>query len=198
MVTVSMLVHDITGSRLCDRRTRREGDSMWFDSWSDVIRILLVGSAGYATLLLILRVSGKRTLSQLNAFDFVVTVSLGSTLATLLLSSETSWSEGVLALALLAGLQFLVAWISARAPWVRPVITARPSILLRDGILDHVQMRRSRLSEAEIRQAVRMHGMGDLSVVGAVVLETNGKLSVIPSSQYGNGSAMDEVSGVPA
>lgn len=169
---------------------------MWFDNWSDLVRILLVGSAGYATLLLVLRVSGKRTLSQLNAFDFVVTVSLGSTLATLLLSSDTSWSEGVLALALLAGLQFVVAWISAHVSWVRPIITARPATLLLDGELRHGQMLRSRMSEAEVRQAVRMQGIGDLSTVSAVVLETNGTLSVISRSQFGNGSAMDEVRGM--
>lgn len=169
---------------------------MWFDTWADILRVLLVGSAAYGALMVVLRVSGKRTLSQLNAFDFVVTVSLGSTLATVLLSADTSWSEGVLALALLAGLQFLMAWISTHLPWARPLFTSRPAVLLRDGELLHEAMRRNRLSEGEVRQAVRTQGMGDLSDVGAVVLETNGSLSVIPASQYGNGSAMDEVKGV--
>jgi len=169
---------------------------MWFDSWADLLRVFLVGSAAYGALVVVLRVSGKRTLSQLNAFDFVVTVSLGSTLATVLLSGDTSWSEGVLALALLAGLQFLVAWISTHLPWVRPALTSRPTVLLQGGELQHEAMRRNRLSEAEVRQAVRMQGIGDLSKVGAVVLETNGTLSVIPITQYGNGSAMEEVRGV--
>ena len=51
---------------------------MWFDSWGDIARVLLVGSAAYATLIVVLRLSGKRTLSQLNAFDFVITVAIGS------------------------------------------------------------------------------------------------------------------------
>ncbi len=169
---------------------------MWFDSFSDLSRILLVGSAAYGVLVIVLRVSGKRTLSQLNAFDFVVTVSLGSTLATVLLSKDVSWSEGVLALALLAGLQFLVAWISTHLPWTRTVFTSRPAVLLQGGELRHEAMRRNRLSEAAVRQAVRMAGIGDLSKVGAVVLETNGTISVIPATQYGNGSAMEEVRGV--
>jgi len=69
-------------------------------------------------------------------------------------------------------------------------------VLLQGGELQHEAMRRNRLSEAEVRQAVRMQGIGDLSKVGAVVLETNGTLSVIPITQYGNGSAMEEVRGV--
>lgn len=171
---------------------------MWFDSWSDIIRVLLVGSAGYAALIVVLRVSGKRTLSQLNALDFVVTVSLGSTLASVLLSSDTSWSEGVTTLGWLAALQFVVAWISTRIPWVRPIITSRPTVLLIHGVLRPVAMRHNRLSEAEVCQAVRTQGIGDLADVAAVVLETNGTFLVIPISQYGNGSAMNEVKGILA
>lgn len=171
---------------------------MWFDSLSDLVRVLSVGTAAYLSLIVVLRVSGKRTLSQLNAFDFVVTVSLGSTLATALLSSDTSLSEGVLALALLAALQFLMAWVSAHWPWARQVFTSRPALLLVDGHLQCEALRRNRLSESEVRQAVRQQGIGDLSQVRAVVLETNGTLSVIPTSQYGSGSAMDEVKGLEA
>jgi uncharacterized membrane protein YcaP (DUF421 family) len=72
---------------------------MWFDSWSDILRVVLAGSAAYAWLVALLRVSGKRTLAKLNAFDLVVTVAFGSTLATILLSSDVSWSEGAAALA---------------------------------------------------------------------------------------------------
>ncbi|MBG6217098.1 uncharacterized membrane protein YcaP (DUF421 family) [Arthrobacter sp. CAN_A6] len=166
---------------------------MWFDSWPEVLRVLLVGSASYITLVLVLRASGKRTLSQLNAFDFIVTVALGSTLATILLSSDVAWVEGLAALALLAALQFLVAWISARWPGGRSFVTAKPVALVCDGELQHDQLRRNRLSASEVRQAVRSTGSGDLSDVAAVVLETNGTLSVIPTSKYGSGSALEGV-----
>ena len=168
---------------------------MWFDSWAEILRIVLVGAAAYTALVVVLRISGKRTLGQLNAFDFVVTVSLGSTLATILLSSDVSWSEGVAALALLAALQFLVALISARWPRARGVFTAEPVLLLVVGAVRHDALQRNRLAESELRQAVRMQGLGDLSQVAAVVLETNGKLSVITSGQFGNGSALADVRG---
>lgn len=169
---------------------------MWLDSWLAVARILLIGTATYALLVVVLRLSGKRTLSQLNAFDFVVTVSLGSTVATIVLNSDVSWLEGGTALTLLAGLQFLVAWTSARWPRARAAFTAEPALLLVDGQIRHEALRRNRLTDSELRQAVRMQGTGDLSQVKAVVLETNGKLSVISHSQYGDGSALDGVRGV--
>jgi uncharacterized membrane protein YcaP (DUF421 family) len=173
----------------------RKDAIVWFDSWPAILRIVLVGSAAYAVLIIVLRVSGKRTLGQLNAFDFVVTVALGSTVATILLSTEVSWAEGFTALALLAGLQFLIAWISARWPRARRVFTSEPVLLLADGRIRHEALRANRLTESELRQAVRMQGTGDLSQVKAVVLETNGKLSVISASQYGNGTALDGVQG---
>ena len=163
---------------------------MWFDSWGDIARVLLVGSAAYATLIVVLRLSGKRTLSQLNAFDFVVTVAIGSTLATILLSSDVSWSEGLAALALLVGLQLVVALVSSRWPRARSVVSAQPVVLVRDGVLRRDAIARNRLTETEVEQAVRSSGSGDLASIAAVVLETNGTLSVIPREKYGDGSAM--------
>ncbi|WP_218221127.1 DUF421 domain-containing protein [Nesterenkonia sp. Act20] len=166
---------------------------MWFDTWADLGRILFVGVAAYAVLVLVIRLSGKRTLSQLNAFDFIVTVALGSTLATILLSSDVSWTEGALALILLAGLQFVLAWISSRAPAFRTVVTARPAVVVWHGELRHEALRRNRLAESEVYQAVRSSGAGDLSSVAAVVLETNGKLSVISAQNLGDGSALEDL-----
>ena len=168
---------------------------MWFDSWDDLVRIILVGTVSYIVLIVMLQFAGKRTLSQLNMFDFVVTVALGSILATVLLDSSISFTEGITALALLGGLQFIVASISSRWPRTRNIITADPVLLLANGQIRHEAMRRNRLTESEIRQAVRSSGGGDLSQVRAVVLESNGKISVITNSQYGNGSAVQDVPG---
>lgn len=166
---------------------------MWFDSWDDLLRVLLVGSAAYVTLVVVLRVSGKRTLAKLNAFDLVVTVALGSTLATILLSADVSFAEGAVALGLLALLQLLVAATTARLPGGRSVVTARPTMVLRDGELLPGALRDQRLTEAEVRQAVRSTGTGDLSQVAAVVLESDGTLSVISASQAGDRSALVDV-----
>jgi uncharacterized membrane protein YcaP (DUF421 family) len=170
---------------------------MWFDSWAPVLRVLIVGTVSYVTLVGVLRLSGKRTLSQLNAFDFIVTVALGSTLATILLSSDVPYAEGVAALGLLAGLQFLVAWVSSRWPRARSAITSQPTALLVDGHLRTAAVRRNRLTEAEVLQAVRSTGSGDISSIAAVVLETDGTLSVISRDTLGDGSALGGLTDEP-
>lgn len=76
---------------------------MWFDGWYGIARVLVIGSAAYVALIALLRISGKRTLSKLNAFDLVVTVALGSTLATILLSKDVALAEGIAAFVVLVG-----------------------------------------------------------------------------------------------
>src|SRR5688572_2573928 len=99
---------------------------MFFDNWGELGRVALVGVCAYVALVFMLRISGNRTLSKLNAFDFVVTVALGSTLATVLLSKEVALAEGVLALGLLIALQFLVTWTSVRLPWFNQLVKSEP------------------------------------------------------------------------
>ncbi len=171
---------------------------MWFDSWSDLARILAVGTSAYATVVVVLRFSGKRTLAKLNAFDLVVTVALGSTLATILLSSDVSWAEGAVALALLAVAQFTVAWVTAHRPGARSVVTSRPTLLLRNGEPLEDALREQRMTMDEIRQAVRASGSGDLSSIAAVVLESDGSLSVVPASRAGDGSSLRGITGFGA
>lgn len=154
-----------------------------------LLRILIVGPLAYILLIVILRTSGKRTLSKLNAFDFVVTIALGSTLATVLLSKDVPLIEGVLAFAVLAILQFVISWLARRISAVEAIVKSEPRILFRDGAFEPQALRIERLTEEEVRSAVRGSGIGDLKRVAAVVLETDGSLSVISLEAAGDRSA---------
>jgi len=171
---------------------------LFFDNWDVIIRTIIAAVVAYAGLLLILRVSGKRTLSKLNAFDWVVSVALGSTLATILLSADVALAEGILALCLLVGLQWLVARTSIHWPAFRKVIRSEPRILVEDGEFLKGALRTERVTQDEVTEAVRNKGFGDLSQVAAVVLETDGSFSVISRDKAGNRSALDGVKGLPS
>lgn len=157
--------------------TTEEGH-MFYDGVSGLVRVVVVGTAAYVALLLLLRVSGKRTLAKLNAFDFVVTVALGSTLATVLLSESVALAEGVLALGLLAFLQYVVAWGSVRSRRLERLVKSEPSLVYRNGFLEDA-MRRQRITADELRQAARGQGHPELSRVEAIVIETDGTLSIL-------------------
>jgi len=166
---------------------------MLFSNWFALVRVLVVGTLAYGALICLLRISGKRTLSKMNAFDLVVTVSLGSTLATVLLSKDVSLAEGVTALALLILLQFLITWTSARSETVEKWVKSEPSLLLHRGRFLEGALKRERVTQEEVRAAVRSQGIADLEGLEAVVLETDGSFSVIRSSSGGGDSALQDV-----
>lgn len=166
---------------------------MFFDNSAGLLRVAVVGMIAYVAIVVILRVSGKRTLSKWNAFDFVVTIALGSTLATVLLSKDIAAAEGVLALALLVALQFVMSWMTVRSTFVRRLIKSEPAYLYRDRAYVEKRLLLERVTEAEVRAAVRQQGIGSMKEVEAVVLETDGSVSIVRRSAASDGSALKDV-----
>ncbi|MGK9063840.1 DUF421 domain-containing protein [Stutzerimonas chloritidismutans] len=165
-------------------------EGMFFSGWSTLVRTLVVGVLAYINLIVLLRLSGRRTLSKMNAFDLIVTVALGSTFATILLNRDVSLAEGTLALALLIGLQYLVTWTSVRVSWVRKVVTGEPALLLYQGSMLQSAMRAARVTEDEVHSAIRSSGLSALDEVEAVILETDGSFSVVKAGSADSRSSL--------
>lgn len=166
---------------------------VFFDSWDTLLRTALIGVLAYASLILFLRISGRRTLSKMNAFDLIVTVSLGSVLATILLNVDVALAEGALAFALLIGMQFLVTWSSVRVSWIRKIVTGEPALLFYQGEYLHAALRSARVTEDEIHAAVRATGAEDLNAIKAIVLETDGSFSVVKGSGETGASSLQKL-----
>ena len=168
---------------------------MFFDDWSGIWRTLLVGALAYGALIALVRVAGKRTLAKMNAFDLIVTVALGSTLATILLSEDVALAEGVAAFALLIGLQLAITWLSVRTKVVPALVKSTPTLLAVRGEQLDDAIRAQRVSEEEVLQAVRQQGFASVADVHAVVLETDGSFSVIGSASKDGDPALRNVAG---
>lgn len=152
---------------------------MFFNTWNDLFRIVIIGVISYISLILMVRLSGKRTLSKMNAFDFTVSVALGSTLSTVILNNQISLSEGLTALALLIGMQFLLAWASARNQRFQGMLKSDPQLLVYNGEYLASAMKKARITREDIAQTARSQGIEDMDEVSSVILESNGKLSIL-------------------
>jgi uncharacterized membrane protein YcaP (DUF421 family) len=169
-----------------------------FDGWTGILRVLVVGTLAYVGLVLVLRVTGKRTLSKMNAFDLIVTVALGSALASTMLSKSTPLAEGLAGMTLLVLLQFAVTWASVRSEALQGLVKAQPAILLHRGEWQRAAMRRERVTEEEILAALRGQGAKRVDATTTVVIETDGSLSVLSGSPSGEGrSSLANVAGAP-
>ena len=152
---------------------------MFFESWHGVLRVVVVAPLAYCGLVMILRVSGKRTLAKLNAFDLVITVALGSTLATVLLSKTVPLLEGLTAFVMLAAMQFVVAFFSVRVGWFNTLVKAEPTLLLHNGEYLERALLAQRVARDDVQAALRNSGVGEADRASAVILETDGSISVI-------------------
>jgi uncharacterized membrane protein YcaP (DUF421 family) len=170
---------------------------MFFNTWESLLRVLVVGGSAYVALVILLRISGKRTLTKLNAFDLVVTVALGSTLATVLLNREVPLVEGVAAFALLILLQWAVATLSVRSTRIRKLVKAEPTLLLHRGEMLDGALRDQRVTREEVESVVRAAGLATVADAAAVVLETDGSMSVVPRSAATPRSPMPALRTVP-
>ncbi len=153
-----------------------------FDTWWSLGRVFIVGGAAYVVLIVMLRISGKRTLSKMNAFDLVVTVALGSTLATVLLDRNVPFAEGIAALALLIALQFVITWLAVRSQHFQKLVKSEPTMLVHRGICLESAMRHQRVTIEEIQAALRAAGLSSTAEAASVVLETDGSMTVVPQA----------------
>lgn len=166
---------------------------MILDNWQQILKILLTGSLAYIAIIIILRISGKRTLSQMNAFDFIITVALGSTLATAMLSKDTPLVEGLAGLGLLVLLQFLVSWTYVRFPFFARLIKSEPRLLFYEGEFKNKALKEERIEQEELLQAARNQGILSLDQINAIVLETNGQFSIIKNASQQARSTLQNV-----
>ena len=152
---------------------------MFFQGWSGIVRTIIVGTLAYAFLVVSLRVSGKRTLAKLNAFDLVITVAFGSCLASILLSEGVALAEGAAGLVLLISLQYGVTALSVRSEGFARLVRSEPTLLLRAGEMLPRAMRHARITPEELRTVARTGGHAELDTIDAIVLELDGSFSVM-------------------
>jgi len=149
--------------------------------YKDVESLLHVGICSvisYLALFIFIRISGKRSLSKLNAFDFVVVVTLGSTLSSMILVKVTI-AEGCLALLIIIGLQYLLAYFAKSSKKAENFIISSPTLLFYNGIFLTDAMEKELITEKEIYAEIRKYRIESISDVSAVVIESNGEISVI-------------------
>jgi uncharacterized membrane protein YcaP (DUF421 family) len=135
----------------------------------------------YGLLLLIFRISGKRTLAQVTTFDLVLTLIISETIQGALTDEDHSLTNGFLLVITLVGLNVLLAWVKQKSPRAEQLLEGAPVILLERGHLHHDRMEEERVDEADILEEAReLQGVGRLDQIEYAVVEKNGQISIVP------------------
>lgn len=158
-----------------------------------IARILIVGTAAYLSIVLILRISGKRTLASMSAFDFIIAVAVGAVFGRTLTAKDLSLSETLTAFLLLATLQFVFSYMENKSKGFKNFFNTKPTLLYYKGRFIEKNIHKERLDKSKIISAVRKKGFGTMDEVAAVILEIDATFSVIAESKEGEGTTFQEV-----
>ncbi|MCW8193801.1 DUF421 domain-containing protein [Proteobacteria bacterium 005FR1] len=158
----------------------------WYNGWEPIARILVVGTLAYFSIVLLLRLSRKRTLASLNAFDFVVVVAIGAAFGRVLTAHQVALAEALAAFVLLITLQFLISWLQVRSARVHSLVMAGPSLLFYRGQYLRPAMLEERVTEDDLKMVARNRGLGSMDLVEAIVLECDGRFSIIRKGTAGD------------
>lgn len=153
-------------------------EDLLFKNWEKVYHVAACTLIAYITLFAFLRIAGRRTLAKLNAFDFVVTVTLGSTLSFMVLA-QVSMAEGSMALLIIILLQYILAWSAKKNKKLEQIINGEPLLLFYKGQFMEKAMKAEGITTDEIIAEIRRNNQLKIADVEAVVLELNGELSIV-------------------
>jgi uncharacterized membrane protein YcaP (DUF421 family) len=155
--------------------------------WIEQVGGAIVSTAvAYLAVLFAVRLAGRRTVSQMSAFDVVITIALGSLLAQTT-TSGTALLRGLVAIASLLMLQAGIGWLRRRSPRVEGVVGFEPRAVVRDGQIRHEALVGGidgpQITDAELRAMLRRHGVASLDEVRVAILEPTGQLSALTTDR---------------
>jgi uncharacterized membrane protein YcaP (DUF421 family) len=140
------------------------------------------GLVVYLVLLLIFRLSGKRTLAQVTTFDLVLTLIISECVQQALIGDDQSMTHAILLVLTLVCADILLSVLKQRSPALQRVVEGIPLVIIENGKLQPARMERERIDEADVLQAARLHhGLRALDDIDHAVVEASGGISVIPT-----------------
>ncbi|HET8579119.1 MAG TPA: YetF domain-containing protein [Methylomirabilota bacterium] len=140
---------------------------------------LLRSAVVYLFLLIAFRLMGKRQLGQMTAFDLVVLLIISNVVQNALIGNDNSLGGGLIGATAILLLNAGVAWLTFRYKRLERLVEHSPTVIVRHGRILRENLRQERLSLSELRSALRQQGVMSLRDVRYVILEEDGKLSVI-------------------
>ena len=145
-----------------------------------LVRTLII----YLTLIIVMRLMGKRQIGELEVSDLVTTFLISEIASLPITDSELPLSHAVIPIITLLTLEVAISMLLSRFPKIKSLLSARPSTLIKDGVLSQKALRDSRLSFDELFSELRQQGVDDISQIKYAILEQNGNITVIQKARY--------------
>lgn len=148
----------------------------------EILRVITASLFSAALLFVIAKFIGHKQISQLELFDYITGITLGSIAAELATTLEDPWWKPMIAMMTYGGITVLLSLITRKFPRSRKYINGTPTIIMNGGKFYRKNMKKAKLELSEFMLLCRQEGYFDLSDISTAVYEYNGKLTILPIS----------------
>lgn len=144
-----------------------------------IIRTFII----YIALVILMRIMGKRQLGELELSELVTTILLSEIATAPINDPDSSIWNAVIPILIISSLELILSYLLLKIPFLRQILTSRPSIIINKGRIDKREMKQSRITIDELISQIRQNGVYSIQEVDYAILEKNGKMTVIPKSK---------------
>ena len=151
---------------------------------SEIIQTVYRSLISLITLFLITKLIGKKQVSQLSLFDYVIGISIGNFAAEMIINLESNEIYGILAVVIFGLIAYLVSLLTMKSIRLRRFLTSTPTILIQDGNIVKEGLKEVRFDLNDLLEVLRCKGYFDISQVEYALMEANGEVSILPKVEY--------------
>lgn len=149
-------------------------------NWMELFDVTLRAILSLITLFLITKMLGKKQVSQLSLFDYVIGISIGNFAAEMTINLESDYLHGILAVVIFGVVAYLVSILTMKSIHLRRYFMGTPTLLIQDGKLLEQNMKKVKYDVNDLLEQCRTNGYFDLSEIKYALMEANGTLSILP------------------
>lgn len=136
------------------------------------------------TLFIVTKILGKKQVSELSLFDYVIGISIGNFAAEMTINIDSEELNGILAVIIFGIVAYFVSWVTMKSMFLRRLFIGTPTIIIQNGKLLKKNMKKVKLDINDLLEECRIKGYFDLSTIAFGIMEVNGEMSFLPKSNY--------------
>lgn len=146
--------------------------------------LIIKGFISIIYLFFVIKILGKKQISELNIFDYVIGISLGNIAAEMTVNKEITVIHGLIAMTVYAIVSLFISYITAKSILARRFLAGFPIVLIENGKISKEQLKKVRIDLNDLMQDARENGYFDLSEIEYAIMEVSGKVSFLPKRKY--------------
>jgi len=154
------------------------------DIMESIIDIIIRSLISLVVLFFITELMGKKQISQLNMFDYIIRISIGSIAASLSVDDSINYLDGIISIIVYGGIATLISLLTSKSIILRRFFSGTPTVLIDNGKIIYKNLKKNHLDVNDLLQYARESGYFDISQINYAILESSGKVSFLPKAKY--------------